>query len=402
MTRDESGFAARVLGCLSSGIVGIDAAGKMVLLNEGARRILGFPEGSTERVIGRDCRSALNAYPTMARLLLETLEGREALSRAELVLEAPGWRAGSTIGFTLSPVRDESGDVCGATMLFRDLTPFERSDEQERLRDRLAALGEMAAGLAHEIRNPLAGMELVTGLLQRRLADCPEEQELLSELSGQLGELAETVTESLEFVRPIALTRALVDPVGLLEASLTRALARAPRPSAIERCYDERLPLIAADADLIGAALTNLIVNACEAMAACDGRQPSRLVLELNERVAQRPTRSVRVEDGRADSREPDAPSRELVISISDNGPGIPTELREKVFYPFFTTKESGSGIGLANVQKVVLAHGGSVALEVPGASGCTFGIHLPVLEVGEELEAQEAPEAEPADVGAV
>lgn len=396
MARGNPDFAARVLACLSSGIVGIDARGKVVLINEGARRILGFPEGSAERAIGLDCRAALNAYPTMARLLLETLEGREALSRAELVLEAPGWRAGSTIGFTLSPVRDEAGDVCGATMLFRDLTPFERSDEQERLRDRLAALGEMAAGMAHEIRNPLAGMEMVTGLLQRHLADRPEENELLSELSGQMRALAETVSESLEFVRPIALTRASLDPVALVETALTRALARAPRPSEIERCYADALPPIAADADLLGAAISNLLVNACEAMAAADGRQPSRLVLELRAHTAQRPTRAVRVEDGSAAAREPDAPTRELVISISDTGPGIPLELREKIFYPFFTTKQSGSGIGLANVQKVVLAHGGSVALEVPRAGGCTFRVHIPVAEAGVDAE-DEAADAETA-----
>jgi signal transduction histidine kinase len=213
------------------------------------------------------------------------------------------------------------------------------------------------------------------------LADRPEEHELLSELSGQLRELAETVSENLEFVRPIAPTRASLDPVALVEASLTRALARAPRPSEIERRYAEVLPTIAADAELIGASITNLIVNACEAMAAADGRQPSQLVLELSARAAQRPTRTVRVEDGCADAPEPDATARELVISISDNGPGIPLELREKIFYPFFTTKQGGSGIGLANVQKVVLAHGGSVTLEVPEAGGCTFRVQIPVID---------------------
>jgi len=395
MIRGDPDFAVRLLGCLSSGIVGIDAAGKVLLVNEGARRILGIPEGDLGNVIGRDCQTALAGQPAVARLLLETLDARDGLSRAELVLETADGEPGRTIGFTLSPVRDASGAVCGASVLFRDLTPVERSDEQERLRDRLAALGEMAAGMAHEIRNPLAGMELLTGLLQRRLADRPEEQELLSDLAGQLRELAETVTESLEFVRPVALEKKSIDPVALLDDALARGLARASAPIAVERRYAEALPRVAVDADLIGVAITNLIVNACEAMAACDGRRPARLVLGLCAFTTEHPERSVRVgsvrvEKGRFGSgvREPIAQVREVVIAVSDSGPGIPPELREKVFYPFFTTKQSGSGVGLANVQKIVLGHGGRVAIECPAAGGATFRIHLPVAETEAETEA--------------
>jgi signal transduction histidine kinase len=260
-------------------------------------------------------------------------------------------------------------------MLFRDLTPFERSDERERLRDRLAALGEMAAGLAHEIRNPLAGMEVLAGLLGRRLANRPQERALVADFTEQLRRLAETVTQSLEFVRPVALQREPMDPATLVEVALERALARAPRPGTIERRYEPDLPLIAADPQLIGAAITDLILNACEAMGGSGGR----LALGLHERLAPRPTRAVRVDADRADSAACAALAREIVFSVSDTGPGIAPELREKVFYPFFTTKQEGSGVGLAQVQKIVVGHGGSVALECGAGGGCTFRVHLPV-----------------------
>ena len=375
MLGGDYAFAARVLASLSSGIVGVDAAGNLALVNEGAQRILGCPAGDPVDVLGCDCRTMLERQPSVARLLLEALDGHAVLSRAELVLEGSDGSARSTIGFTLSPVRDPLDRVCGAAMLFRDLTPFERSDEQERLRDRLAALGEMAAGLAHEIRNPLAGMEVLAGLLGRRLADRPEERALVADFTEQLRRLAETVTQSLEFVRPVALQREPLDPTTLVEAALERALARAPRPGVIERRYDPDLPPIAADPQLIGAAITNLILNACEAMGGSGGR----LALGLHERMAPRPTRAVRVGADRAASAASAALAREIVLSVSDTGPGIAPELREKVFYPFFTTKQEGSGVGLAQVQKIVVGHGGSVALECGAEGGCTFRVHLPV-----------------------
>ena len=368
MHLDDPLFAARVLGGLTSGIVGIDSAGTVVLLNDGAWRLLAPTGGRFADAMGRDCREVLCGQPKVARLLLDCLEGRDPLSRAELALDGSGGCSGPTIGLTLAAVRDESGAVCGATMLFRDLTPFERSDEQERLRDRLAALGEMAAGLAHEIRNPLAGMELLAGLLHRRLAGRPDVQALVSDLLEQQRRLATTVDESLDFVRPVALARDRFDPQTLFEAALERALLRAPQPVSVERRYENGLPQILVDADLIGASLTNLIVNACEAMADGVPERASSLVLGLRACTADR-----------ADPRAASVCGREVVFSIADSGSGIPPELFEKVFYPFFTTKPQGSGIGLANVQKIVLGHSGRVTFECPPDGGCTFFVHLPV-----------------------
>ena len=113
MLGGDCGFAARVLASLSSGIVGVDAAGRLALVNEGARRILGCPAGDFVDVLGCDCRSALEPQPRVAQLLLDALDGRAALSRAELVLDGSAEGARSTIGFTLAPVRDAEGRVCG-------------------------------------------------------------------------------------------------------------------------------------------------------------------------------------------------------------------------------------------------------------------------------------------------
>jgi nitrogen-specific signal transduction histidine kinase len=378
---DRERFAAWILGSMTSGIVGIDTEAAVVSFNAGAQRILGCPQGDLAAVLGRDCREVLAEQPVVARLLIETLERGSPLSRAELVLESVRDRPASTIGFTLSPVRDAQERVCGAAILFRDLTPIERSDEQVRLRERLAALGQMAAGMAHEICNPLAGMEVLAGLLKRRLGDRPEEQALVAELIGELRALADTVTASLDFVRPVTPVRGLVDPARLLDESVAMARARVPFAGVVERHWDAALPALFADEDQLRTVLTNLVVNAFEAMAEGGAAAEPRLGLGLHSLEGEPLGRSLRV--GGEGNAAAEVPPREIVITVSDTGPGLPVELREKVFYPFFTTKQDGSGVGLATAQKIVASHGGSLELESRPGEGCVFRIRLP-LETGE------------------
>jgi signal transduction histidine kinase len=371
-------IAQWILTSMSSGVVAIDAQGAVAMLNPGAQRILGCPKGEPGEILGKHCLDALAAQPAIARLLLSTLDGRAALSRAELVLEGAQGRLESTIGFTLTPVRDANAEVCGAAILFRDLTPFERMDEQERLRERLAALGQMAAGLAHEIRNPLAGMEVMTGLLKRRLTDRVEEQSLVDQLQGELRSLARTVTDCLDFVRPISPERGSVDLENLVSESLETCLARVPFDGAIDCGFEEELPPLNVDSDQLRVVLTNLILNALESMDGDNGGRAKRLGLGLTRAVGSPMHRSVRVAvDGSA--AVDDAPRTELVITVSDTGPGVPSELREKVFYPFFSTKQKGSGVGLATAQKIIASHGGALELDTRSDTGCSFRVHLPV-----------------------
>jgi signal transduction histidine kinase len=374
-------FEEWILGSLTSGIVAIDQRGCLVTLNAGAQRILGCPRLDPEEAIGRDCREILRGQPAVARLLLDALDGRAPLSRAELVLEGGGGRLPSTIGFTLAPVRDPDGELRGAAILFRDLTPFERGHEQDRLRERLAALGQMAAGMAHEIRNPLASMEVLAGLLKRRLQDRPEELDLVAQLRGELRTVAESISASLEFVRPVALSRRPVDPRELVEESLRLAIQRVKFEGKIERRYAPDLPELCVDEALLRGVLTNLILNAIEAMGG--QRQPARLTLCVQLSPAAPTARAVRVgADGRASAPAQGA-ARELAIAVSDSGPGVAEELREKIFYPFFTTKERGSGVGLAMAQKIVGSHGGVLELESTRGEGATFRVRLPVAGEG-------------------
>jgi nitrogen-specific signal transduction histidine kinase len=374
----ESEFGARILDSMSSGVVAIDGHHRVVIFNDGARRILGCPHGEGADTIGEPCAKLLASQPAVAQLLVEALDVHSPLSRAELVLESFGERDKRTIGFTLSPVHDEHSRVCGAAMIFRDLTPFERMDEQDRLRERLTALGQMAADLAHEIRNPLAGMEVVAGLLKRRLKDRPDEERLVDQVIGELHSLADTVTASLEFVAPVALEREHVDPVALVDESIAVARSRVSFDGQIHRDFESGLSGIDVDADQLRSVITNLVVNAFEAMA--DSKLERRLDVSMGRLVSNRALRSVRVEsDGRTASSNATS-LQELELTIRDTGPGVTDDLREKIFYPFFTTKERGSGIGLAAAQKIVTSHGGIIELDSGFETGATFRVRIPLV----------------------
>lgn len=367
----EADFAARVWEHSTSGICAVDANGSLVMINAAARRTLGGSCASAR--LGTPCEEGLADYPTLARLLREALAGRPALSRAELCAErADGERR--VLGLSLTRVPDAAGAIGGAAVVFRDLTPIERSGERERLQQRLAALGEMAAGLAHELRNPIAGMEVLAGLLQRRLHGDPEALGLVVDLRGQLRQLAGTVTASLDYLRPVALCREPIDITLLAEEGLVLGLARAPQPARVDRQYQTPLPVLEVDRQLLGVALVNLIVNACEAMAEARGRE-SRLAISIDIGPAPELTRAVRVD---RETGTTAATSRELRIAVGDTGLGIPEEIRDRIFDPFFTTRASGSGIGLANVHKIVHAHGGSLSLESSDL-GSVFRVHLPL-----------------------
>jgi signal transduction histidine kinase len=358
---------------MNSGIVAIDQDGLLAVLNGGAQRILGCPKA--DRSLGKPCREVLAGQPRVVELLFDTLAGRPAVSRAELLLEGTPEMSARTIGFTLTTVLDTCGDIRGAAMIFRDLTPIERMDEQQRLNERLAALGQMAAGLAHEIRNPLAGMQVIAGLLKRRLVDRPTESELLDQLTGELLRLADTVTDCLEFVRPMSPERGLADPVRLVEDGLATGLSRLEFDGTVERAFGAEIEPISADASALRDVVANLVVNAIQAMAGSNAGREKRLRVTVAEQTLEVPAGSPVANPGFSTvGRE-----REVVITVSDTGPGVPEELRERVFYPFFTTKPSGSGVGLAIGQKVAASHGGALEIAPGVGRGATFQLRLHV-----------------------
>jgi signal transduction histidine kinase len=346
-------FSDWLLGSLRTGLLAVDVDACLVRLSPEAARVLEL--GDVAAHLGRRAADVLAAHPSLVALLHQALEGHELPPRAELELVLAGGRERRPIGFTLVPVRDAAGVLRGAALLFRDLTPFERQDEQARLRERLAALGQMAAGLAHEIRNPLASIQVLLDLLKRSL-ERPEDVELVDEILSELAALTRIVNGSLEFVRPHAAMRAPVEMEVLVHEAVRRARARVPFDGEVEVSVEPGLAA-SLDAGQLESVLVNLVANAFEAMRA--HARPGGHRLE--------------VAASRADG--------ELRLAVADTGPGVPPENRERIFYPFFTTREQGTGVGLAEVHKAVASHGGSVEVRDRVGGGAVFLIHLPLEE---------------------
>ena len=187
-------------------------------------------------------------------------------NRAEIDLRCRSQK-GKTIGFTLSMVPGPDGTPEGAAIFFKDLTYVEHREEQERLRDRLAALGQMAANLAHEIRNPLASIEVTCSLLKRKLPPEPAARDLLDKIVAEVRRLNRTITSSLEFVRPLSLTLASARLEPVLDEAITVALGRRGRPEIrVERRYAAALPPFLMDPAQVRQVFENLLINAMEAM----------------------------------------------------------------------------------------------------------------------------------------
>lgn len=343
----EEGFAARLVRSFRSGLLAADGAGRICAVSDAALEALGRT-GPSGPWLGRPVAVLLEHEPELLALLHGACEGRDHPIRAELGLR----RSGRRIGFTLLPVSGEGVDAGGAALLFRDLAPFESSQEQARLQGRLAALGEMAAGLAHEIRNPLAAMEMVVGLLKRRLDD-PEDQELLDELQLGQREIAQTIDACLAFVRHAPPEPRPTDVGALLHQAFETAARRVSLPVAAT-LPEPQGPTLDVDPGQLRGALVDLCVNALQAMREAGTSDPA-----LALRVVLDP------EDG-------------LHLDVEDNGPGVPAADQERIFQPFFTTRAGGSGVGLASVQKVVSAHGGQLQLHSDPGRGTRFRIHLP------------------------
>ena len=346
---------------MRNGVLAITRDGNVAEINGEAARI--FQIKRSPALVGRHFSKVLAKHPDMVRVLRSAFELSHLPNRAELRLKTTG----KVIGYTLSHVRDEHGRSTGVALFFKDLTKIEQLEERERLRDRLVALGEMAAAIAHEVKNPLAGIEVMAGLLKRQasVADSPDAQSLLNDIIGEAKMANQIVHEALEFVRPIRLQVEHTAIADVLQNAVTLAETKVPRRAiGLEISVEDGLPPIQGDHHQLCQLFTNLLINAFEAL---EGR--GRVDVIAREGLLE--------EELHGTSGEGHA-MRTIVVEVADDGPGVPRDLRDRIFNAFFTTKPQGSGLGLAIVRKVVDAHDGRIDIQT-GVHGTRFRVTLPV-----------------------
>jgi signal transduction histidine kinase len=355
----EGDFYKHMVAGMRNGVLAITREGTLSLINDIACEVLGLREGL--RQLGRPIADAFKDHPEILFVLADVFERDHLQNRAEMRLKP----SGKVIGYTLSHIWDDQRTLVGASMFFKDLTRVEQLNERERLRDRLVAIGELAAVFAHEVKNPLAGIEVMAGHLRRKVGDAPELQSMLTDIIGEAKMANAIVQEVLDFVRPIRLQ---VEPTQLcdaVQAAVQHADAKGRRGNIeVETRVPPTLPHIRADKHQLTQVLTNLIVNAYEAL---DGE--GRVCVSASE---------TRLQDGGGGR---DA----ILVEVVDNGPGIPAEVSEKVFDIFFTTKPQGSGLGLAIVKRIVDAHDGRLDLQT-SPEGTRLRVMLPLAGIEDGL----------------
>ncbi len=342
---------------LRNGVVAITRDGRVAVMNDIAYRVLGLKPRATD--IGRHFAEVLKDVPDVLRIVAGAFELSHLPNRAELRLK----NTGKVIGYTLSHVRDARGRDVGATLFFKDLTRVEQLEERERLRDRLAALGEMAAAIAHEVKNPLAGIEVMAGLLKRQLAESPDAQTVLADIIKEAKMANVIVQEVLAFVRPIRLQVEDIAVADVIRDAMAMAESHASLKGEVDVRVDvsEALRPIQGDPHQLRQIFTNLLTNAFEAMGGTGTVDITAIALDGDDEPAEH------------------AAGPTILITISDNGPGVPPEVMDRIFSPFFTTKPQGSGLGLAIVRKIVDAHDGRIDVGERSGGGTVFRVTLPV-----------------------
>jgi signal transduction histidine kinase len=352
-------FFRQLVFSLRNGVLVITRDGRVAAANGEAYRI--FKLKRNRPVIGRPFSEILKAHPDVVRILASAFELRNLPNRAELRLRS----SKKVIGYTLSHVSDERGRHTGVALFFKDLTRVEQLEERERLRDRLAALGEMAAAIAHEVKNPLAGIEVMAGVLRRQVSALPDAQAILTDIINEAKMANAIVHEALEFVRPIRLQVEQTAIAEVLQSSITLATRKLPeRAVHVTLDVGPSLPMIDGDQHQLIQVFTNLLMNAFEAL------NGAGLVTVTAHEETQ--------DEDHAHAESP-IPQRSVVVDVIDDGPGVPRELRDRIYNAFFTTKPQGSGLGLAIVRKIVDAHDGSIDLASTPGRGTRFTITLPV-----------------------
>jgi signal transduction histidine kinase len=353
------GFYRDLVWNLRNGVLAVTRDGLVAVMNEVAYRILGLSPRTTD--IGRPFTHVLKDLPDVARILSGAFELSHLPNRAELRVKSTG----KVIGYTLSQVLDPGGRITGATLFFKDLTRVEQLEERERLRDRLAALGEMAAAIAHEVKNPLAGIEVMAGVLKRQLTESPDAQSILRDIIKEAKMANAIVVEVLDFVRPIRLQVERISLADVVRDAVSMADSTVQRKQVVvEVVLREDLPPIQGDPHQLRQLFTNLLTNAFEALGGTGCVRLSATPLPVEEETT-------------IGSDVNAVPM--IQVEITDDGPGMPADVMERIFSPFFTTKPQGSGLGLAIVRKIVDAHDGRIDVSARQDGGTRFRVTLPV-----------------------
>jgi len=329
------------------GIVAVDPDDRIMVFNDTAETLFGR---TSEAVIGKPSSDIL---PPAGLEMLRGLGHERPMIEKEFDC-AIGQGRMVPLEVIAAVLRDDEGGVIGRIALFRDLSELQHLRKEVERSQRLAAVGSLAAGVAHEIRNPLSSLKGFATYFRQRYGGVPEDVKVADIMIQEVDRLNRVITELLEFSRPMELKRKATDLAGLVRHALGTIEGQArERAIAVQSHLPPSIPRAFIDPDRMTQVFLNLFLNALAAM----------------DRGGVLTVGTARQDDDT------------LRVSVADTGTGIRKEDLGRVFDPYFTTKPSGTGLGLAIVHRIVEAHGGEIRLESEPGKGTTFTILLPIGE---------------------
>ncbi|UCD17936.1 MAG: PAS domain S-box protein [Candidatus Zixiibacteriota bacterium] len=363
-------FLNSILTSLSSGVIAVNRSGRITHINPAARRILGIENDQTAPP-DHNYSEIMNPLEHCEYSALETIKTGGVFDNVEKQIRN---RHGTilTLSVSTSLLKSKDGEIIGAVELFSDISKIRRLEEQLSRMKVLASLGEMAASIAHEVRNPLVGISGFASLLSRDLDDKPGMKAMAEKIVSGVNSINRTIQNLLDFARKEEVQKATVNLYEYLSAVLDNYVQECGLHDAEKRLVRELnaddVIEVELDRQLFKQALYNLISNGIEA-----GGEGTRVTV----RCRTLPLARARGEYG--DDLELSGVETIAEIKISDNGPGIPTEEIGRIFAPFFSTKENGTGLGLAIAWKIIKAHGGDLKAASMTGKGTTLSIVMPI-----------------------
>jgi PAS domain S-box-containing protein len=364
LNTETARYLENILASIPSGVIVVDKEGRVVIFNDAAQIITGY---RSEDVLGRLYSKTFGCGVPKKNTPLYTLASGCSIEHEEKTLRTPSGKT-VAVGFSTSLLMNGESRISGAIEVLTDMRRVKLLEEEVSRARTLATIGEVAAVVAHEVRNPLGGIKGFASLLERDLADNPEGLALLRQIREGIDSLDRIVTDLLEAGRDTKLRfqhfdlaseiRRLVDMFGMAARGEGKRIGFAVEIS-------EEPFFCCVDRDRIRQAATNLMRNACEAV----GEEGTITIRVYSKSQGSDPTGSMREVRSLRDY---------ACIEVNDTGPGISKDMLEKVFAPFFTTKDTGTGLGLSTVRRVAALHGGEVKYLHPESGGSRFTIEIP------------------------
>jgi PAS domain S-box-containing protein len=363
-------FNENALQSMTNGLITVDMAGRITSANIAATRIIGYAK---ESLLGRPLQQVLVSSNGLDHILVETMQkGAPCTNRETVITHKNGSEI--PIGLNTSPLRDNQGVVTGLLLVFSDLSEIKRMEEEKRRLDRLVALGEMAAVLAHELRNPLGSISAGIQHLARKITNESQKRDmaLILDDSERVNRLIENV---LMISKPPSLDLAPAQVPEVVDATVMRWQAKAAeRRVRITKNYAPDVNPCLVDTLRLDQAISNLIGNALDAMPnGGDLRISVRKV-----RLIPEPSTALQV-PGKDTQDTAIGPQEWIRVDVADTGVGIPPDKLARVFEPFVTTKVKGTGLGLAITRRIISDHRGNISVRSKEGVGTVFTIDLPI-----------------------